>query len=384
MKTEVLDTIETVDAASWNGLTGSAYPFLRHEFLAALERHGAVGPRVGWIPHYLIARADDDGRLLGAVPAWLKYHSRGEFVFDFAWADAYARHGHAYYPKLVSAVPWTPATGPRLLVAAGEDRAAVRAGLAAALRAAAADLRVSSAHCLFAAERDAEALQAAGFLQRSDFHYFWHNRGYSTFDDYLGAMTSRKRKKIRQERRYVAEQGLRAEIRHGGGLDHDEWSDLHGFYADTFARKTNLPVLSVDFFREIGRTMGEQIVVSLAHCGTRRVAGAIMLRGSDRLYGRYWGSIGDFPGLHFETCYYQGIEYCIRHGLRVFEPGVQGEHKIARGFVPTRTRSLHWIAHPAFRAAIAEHLERERVLVEQQFNLLSRESPFREDRASAG
>ena len=380
MRLEIADHIAEFDPGAWNALTGADYPFFRHEFLVALERHGAVGPEVGWVPRFLLLRGDDD-RLLGAVPTWLKSHSRGEFVFDFTWADAWERHGLAYYPKLVAAIPWTPATGPRLLVAPGDDASAHRTALAQGLRTLTTRLSLSSAHGLFVDEADLRAFEAAGFRRRVDFHYFWHNAGYADFDDFLGALTSRKRKKIRQERRYVREQGIETGIRHGHEMSDDELERVHALYALSFIRKTNLPVFSRAFFREIARTMGEQLVCALAWRGGEIVATAIMLRDSATLYGRYWGTSGDYPALHFEACYYQGIDYCIRHGLQRFEPGAQGEHKIARGFLPTRTWSVHWIAEPAFRDAIADHLQREARLVEQYFAQLQRESPFRADSA---
>lgn len=383
MKLTIAERIGELDPAAWDALTGPAYPFLRHEFLSALETHGAVGPQVGWVPRFVLAH-DATGVLCGAVPAWLKSHSRGEFVFDFAWADAWERHGYPYYPKLVVAIPWTPATGPRLLVAPRAEAAAVRSALASGLRTLTHQLGLSGAHCLFTDGDDLAALEAAGFLTRADFHYFWHNAGYTCFDDYLGAMTSRKRKKIRQERRYVAEQGITTGIRHGHELTATEIDTVHELYALTFMRKTNLPVLTRGFFHEIARTMGEQLVVVLAWRDGDIIATAIMLRGSDTLYGRYWGTAGDYPALHFEACYYRGIDYCIRRGLRRFEPGAQGEHKIARGFLPTRTWSAHWIAEPVFRDAIRDFLQRERMLIDHHFAELVRESPFRSPPRTTG
>ena len=381
MKLEVTDQIENIDAAAWNALTGGDYPFLRHEFLSALERHGAIGANVGWVPRFLLLHGDN-GHLRGAAPAWLKSHSRGEFVFDFAWAEAYERNGLAYYPKLVTAIPWTPATGPRLLVGPGEDEGEIRAALAAGLRALVRQLGLSGAHCLFAREADLAALDGEQFLRRRDFHYFWHNDEYQDFEGFLAALTSRKRKKIRQERRYVREQGIDVRIQHGHELDHAELDRIHALYATSFLRKTNLPVLSRGFFREVAHTMGEQFVIAVARRDGDIIATAIMFRGADTLYGRYWGTAGDYPALHFEACYYQGIDYCIRHGLRHFEPGAQGEHKIARGFLPTRTTSAHWLAEPAFQRAIADYLEREGQLIDHHFKHLLAESPFRDARTT--
>lgn len=376
MQIEVCDSILRIGAAEWNPLA-AGHPFLRHEFLAALERHGAVGRGVGWIPHHLVLRDDSGGRIAGALPAWLKLHSRGEFVFDFAWAHAFEHHGRSYYPKLVGAIPWTPATGPRLLVAPDRDRPTIANALADGLRQASDRLGLSGAHVLFARDDDIQALEAAGFLPRTDVHYFWTNAGYSDFDAFLSTFVSRKRKKMRRERRQVIEQGIELEVRHGNELTDDEWHTVHRFYALSFMRKTDLPTFSAAFFQEIGETMGEQLVIFLARCAGTPVAAAILFRDDDALYGRYWGSEAEYHSLHFEACYHQGIEYCIRHGLRRFEPGAQGEHKIARGFLPTRTRSAHWIGEPAFRDAIAEYLQRERMLVEARHAQLLSWSPFR-------
>jgi len=377
-KLGVVDTVEAIDPVAWNALTGGHHPFLRHEFLVALERHGAVGPNVGWVPQFILLR-DDSGHLRGAVPAWLKGHSRGEFVFDFAWAEAHERHGLAYYPKLVVSIPWTPATGPRLLVAPGDDTGTIRAVLAEGVRDLTRQLGLSSAHCLFACEPDLEALGNGQFLRRRDFHYFWHNDHYQDFEAFLTALTSRKRKKIRQERRYVREQGIDVRMQTGHELCNTELDLIHAHYANAFRRKTNLPVLSAGFFREIAHTMGEQLVIAVCRHDREIVAAAIMFRGSDTLFGRYWGSSGNYPALHFEACYYQGIDYCIRHGLQRFEPGVQGEHKIARGFLPTRTTSAHWLVSPAFQRAVADYLQREGDLIDTQFEHLRAESPFRVD-----
>jgi len=376
MRLEQLDSIDRVAADEWNALVGG-FPFLRHEFLSALERHGAVGADFGWIPHYLVLRDDADGQITAAAPTFLKLHSFGEFVFDFAWAHAYERNGLHYYPKLVAAAPYTPATGPRLLVAPGRDRAAVAAELAVAVREHSATLGVSSLHWLFPRPDDIAILQDAGLLIRTDVHYFWSNAGYRDFDDFLAHFTSRKRKKARRERRRVAEQGITLERRHGDEMTDAEWTLAHHFYATTFERKWNLPVLSRDFFAELGRTMGERILVVFARHQRRTVAGAILFHDDHTLYGRYWGCDEDYHSLHFEACYYQGIEFAIEQGLGRFEPGAQGEHKIARGFLPTYTHSAHWIAQPEFRRAIADYLEREREVVEWRHEELTRWSPFR-------
>ncbi|MDZ7788105.1 MAG: GNAT family N-acetyltransferase [Halofilum sp. (in: g-proteobacteria)] len=377
MQLEVLERFDEIDAAEWNALAGE-FPFLRHEFLSALQRHGCIGRQYGWIPYFLLLRDAPGGALVAAAPTFLKLNSFGEFVFDFAWAEAYERHGLRYYPKLVAAAPYTPATGPRLLVAPGQDRERVAAALAAAVREHAGELGVSSLHWLFPVERDLEALRADGLLIRDDIQYHWTNDGYADFDAFLDAFTSRKRKKARRERRRVHEQGIEIVRRHGSDMDAEEWSLAHHFYAATFEKKWNIPVLTRDFFAELGRTMGDRVVVVFARVAGRAVAAAILFRGGDTLYGRYWGCDADFHSLHFELCYYQGIEYAIEQGLQRFEPGAQGEHKIARGFLPTWTHSAHWIAEPAFRDAIADYLERERRLLAGHFRELAAGSPFRD------
>ena len=377
MRLEPLQSVEAIAADEWNALVGE-YPFLRHEFLLALERHGALGRAYGWLPHYLVLR-DADGTIAAAAPTFLKYNSYGEFVFDFAWAHAYERHGLAYYPKLVAAAPFTPATGPRMLVAPGQDREALCKRLAEAVRAHCAELGLSGCHWLFPMADELEQLRRAGLLIRSDIQYHWTNAGYAGFDDFLSALSSRKRKKIRRERRRVAEQGIRLVRRRGDEMTPGEWALAHHFYATTFERKWNIPVLSRGFFEELGATMGDRIVVVLAQAQGRAIAAAILFQGGGTLYGRYWGCETEHHSLHFEACYYQGIDHAIAHGLDRFEPGAQGEHKIARGFLPTWTHSAHWIAHPGFRRAIADHLEREHVLMEQQHAELETWSPFREE-----
>jgi len=378
MHAEILDRLDAVGAAEWNALAGE-FPFLRHEFLGALQRHGALGAGVGWVVHFVVLRDAPGGRLLAAAPTFLKSNSFGEFVFDFAWADAHERHGLPYYPKLTAAAPFTPATGPRLLVAPDQDRAHLTAALAQAVRAEAAERDLSSLHWLFPAAADLETLRADGLVIRDDIQYHWTNDGYADFDDFLGAFTSRKRKKARRERRRVAEQGITLERRRGNAMDEHEWALAHHFYAATFEKKWNIPVLNRACFAELGRTMGERIIVVFAHYQGRAVAAAILFQGGDTLYGRYWGCDADFHSLHFEACYYQGIEYAIAHGLQRFEPGAQGEHKIARGFLPTWTHSAHWIAHPTFERAIADHVARERQVLQTHFAALQSWSPLRSD-----
>lgn len=377
MTLECLHTLERVSPQEWNALTGD-FPFLRHEFLLALERHGCIGEAFGWLPRYLLLRDPADGRIAAAAPTFAKLNSWGEFVFDFAWADAYARNGLRYYPKLVAAAPYTPATGPRVLVAPGRDRAATAAELLQGARALVAERGWSGVHWLFPTESELPWLRDDGLLVRTDIQYHWHNPGYHDFEDFLAAFNSRKRKKVRRERRRVFEQGITLTRHRGDCMDARQWGLAHAFYAATFEKKWNVPVLSRALFEDIGARMGDRMVVVFAHHGGREVAASILFQGGGCLYGRYWGCDRDYHSLHFEACYYQGIEYAIEQGLDRFEPGAQGEHKIARGFLPVRTYSAHWIAQPDFRRAIADYLERERRLIERRQSELASWSPYRQ------
>jgi predicted N-acyltransferase len=381
LRVEVIRELERIPAAEWNRVSGTAQPFLRHEFLVALERHDCVGSQYGWLPHHLIAR-DATGRLCGAVPLYLKDNSYGEFVFDWAWADAWHRAGIPYYPKLVSSIPYTPVTGPRLLVAADADREHVGTALVQAALALVESTGASSLHWLFTDSADTEWLVGKGFLRRTGCHFHWHNAGYRDFEDFLARLSSRKRKKIRRERRYVQEAGIEMRILHGTECSRADWRVMHAFYRSTFEKKSGLPTLSEEFFVEISRTMGEQVVLVFALHNARPVAGAILLRGDNALYGRHWGCLAEYHSLHFEACYYQGIEYAIAHGLQLFEPGAQGEHKISRGFLPTFTWSVHWIRHPQFRAAIERFLQQEHAAMVDYHDELTAGAPFR--RTGAG
>lgn len=376
MKLHCLHSLETVAPAEWNPLVGG-FPFLRHEFLVALERHDCLGPDHGWLPWYFLLR-DAAGQLVAAAPTFAKLNSWGEFVFDFAWADAYHRNGLRYYPKLVAAAPFTPATGPRVLVAPGHG-GDTAAALLAGIRDHVERQRWSSAHCLFPPAHELEWLREDGWLVRQDIQYHWHNHGYRCFEDFLGRLNSRKRKKIRRERERVREQGLVLSRHRGDAMDARQWERAHHFYAATFEKKWNVPALTLEFFREIGATMGDQVTVCFASHDGREVAASILFAGDGTLYGRYWGCDHDYHSLHFEACYYQGIEHAIAEGLRRFEPGAQGEHKIARGFLPSFTYSAHWIARPEFRRAIDDYLVRERNLIEQRYAALQAASPYREE-----
>ena len=347
--------LDEIDAAQWDALLPDDNPFLDHAFLTGLEQYGCLDAEHGWIPRHLGLYRDR--QLVAAAPLYVKLNSHGEYVFDWSWASAYARAGLDYYPKLLCAVPYSPVPGPRLLVGTGGDD--LRQALTAAVRAEVERQRWSSAHLNFADDAETSAFADSDWLHRFDWQFHWHNGGWRDFADFLDALTPKKRKNIRQERAQVARAGVACEIKHGDELDAGEWRALHGFYQSTFDDKGNYAALTLDFLRHLGRAMPRRILAVLCRRGTQPVAGAILLRGRDTLYGRYWGCREQVPGLHFEACYYQGIEYCLRHGLRRFEPGAQGEHKLARGFLPVATRSFHYIADVRFRSAVRDALARE-------------------------
>ena len=333
-------------------------PFLRHEFLAALEESGATTSRTGWAPQHLIVE-DSRGRVQGAMPLFRKTHSRGEFVFDFSWANAYAQHGLRYYPKLLSAIPFTPVSGPRILVNPAFDAASITTALIRATSDLARSDEFSSWHILFPAAGDLTALTQAGLIQRRDCQFHWYNRGYDSFDAFLATFTAEKRKKAKRERRRVAEAGIEFDTRSGGEMTESEWRTVYEFYADTFYRHGHEPYLNLKFFKLIAARLPEQLMLKVARHGKTPIAVAIFFVGPDALYGRYWGAGGNYHSLHFETCYYQGIEYCIEKKLQRFEPGTQGEHKVPRGFVPTLTSSAHYIVDERFAAAIRDFAARE-------------------------
>ncbi len=352
---------------------------MSHAFLEALEATGCVGGRSGWTPAHLVAEAPD-GTLAAAAPAYLKAHSQGEYVFDHAFADAYARAGGRYYPKLQVAVPFTPVPGPRLLVRSGFDGPSLRALLARGLMAVRDRLDCSSVHVTFAQEEDAAALQAAGYLERTDQQFHWRNEGYADFEGFLAALASRKRKVIRRERRDALAAGLVVERLTGSAIEERHWDAFHEFYMDTGARKWGRPYLNRAFFGEIGRRMADRILLVMARRGDIYVAGALNLIGADALYGRNWGAIEDHPFLHFELCYYQAIEFAIARGLARVEAGAQGEHKLARGYRPVTTRSAHAFADPGLHDAVADYLARESTYVDALMQELEEAAPFRRDR----
>lgn len=375
MRLALLDNLATLPAAQWNALAGDDNPFLSHEFLAALERHHCVGAEAGWWPQHLTV--EDNGQLLGAVPMYLKNNSYGEFVFDWAWAEAYERARLHYYPKLVAAIPYTPATGPRLLVGDGPQRETVADRLIEGALDHARSLNVSGLHWLFTHETDTQRLERHGLLRRVGCQYHWTNQGYRDFDDFLCGFSAEKRKKIKRERRQVRESGVTLELLNGHQISDKQWDIFHAFYASTFDEKGGIASLTPGFFKELGRTMPGQTLLIMARHGGRYVAGAFFLRGRNTLYGRHWGCNEHFHSLHFEACYYRAIDYCIEHGLKRFEAGAQGEHKISRGFLPTPTYSAHWIAHEGFRNAIEDFLTREKIVMERHMQELAEHSPYK-------
>jgi predicted N-acyltransferase len=366
--------IDAIPAADWNRLRGAQCPFLRHEFLAALEHCGCVGRGTGWTPAHLTLF--DGGTLVAAAPVYRKAHSWGEFVFDFGWAQAYERHGLPYYPKLLLAVPFSPVNASRLLTAPDVPAAPLRQQLVRALMERCGPSGNSSAHALFIAEDERADFAAAGWLERSDVQFHWRNRGYASFEDYLATMRSEKRKQLRRERRRVAEDGIRYLTLHGHDISPAQLRFAFEMHRSTFHRHGHPPYLNLAFFEEIAAALGEALMMKLAMCGDTPVAAAIFLASNDTLFGRYWGAAGEFHSLHFETCYHQGIDYCIERGLSRFEPGTQGEHKLARGFEPTPTWSAHFIADARFRDAISSFLEREHEAVAQYADSAAGHTPF--------
>jgi predicted N-acyltransferase len=367
---EVVNSLSRIDPPAWNRLAGDD-PFLRHEFLSALHETGCATAATGWTPSYLIAR--ERGALAAAMPLYVKTHSYGEYVFDWAWADAYCRHGLEYYPKLLSAIPFTPVTGQRVLAT---DPRHAKLLIAAALKLA-RELEVSSLHCLFPAREEAEAMARQDMMLRRAVQFHWLNRGYTSFDDFLAGMSHDKRKKIRQERRRVREAGISHRRLEGAEIGDGDWRFLARCYRQTYREHHSTPYLNLEFFQRIGRTMPENLLLVLAERDGRPIAASFNVRNKTRMFGRYWGTLEYHSGLHFETCYYQTIEYCIARRLEAFEGGARGEHKLARGLQPVETLSAHWLAHPEFTAAIERFLAREGAGVAHYLDELNERRPFK-------
>jgi predicted N-acyltransferase len=351
-------------------------PFVSHAFLSALEKSGSACARTGWGPRHLVAKLD--GAIAGIVPCYLKSHSQGEYVFDRGWADAYERAGGRYYPKLQASVPFTPATGPRLLVRDGVDQERIAEALAAGLMALCDATEASSVHVTFARESEWKFLAGHGFLQRTDQQFHWHNQGYASFDDFLATLNSRHRKAIKRERREaLAADGISIHPLTGSDITEDAWDAFFDFYMETGSRKWGRPYLTRAFFSLVGESMANDVLLVMVKRNGRWIAGAINFIGSDTLFGRNWGAIEHHPFLHFEVCYYQAIDFAIKRGLKTVEAGAQGEHKIARGYLPQTTYSAHFIADPDLRRAIEEYLRRERAYVAEAARELTEAGPFR-------
>ncbi|MGE7136942.1 GNAT family N-acetyltransferase [Luteibacter sp. NPDC031894] len=371
--TRFLDGLGGIPAADWDALVPDGNPFVSHAFLHGMEAKGCLREDYGWRPHHL--GIFEDGRLVAAAPTYLKGNSHGEFVFDWSWAAAWERAGGDYYPKLLVASPYSPVPGPRLLVREGIQAEVMRNRLTAALVDEADRLGLSSIHANFLADADLDAFDDR-WLVRADYQFHWHNRGYADFDAFLAALTSKKRRNIRQERAHAHASGLTVEMRAGDALSDTEWRQIHALYELTFDMKGNHAALTARFFQYLGRTLGPNVQVAIARDSHDIVAMALFLRSGDALYGRYWGASVELSGLHFELCYYRGIDYAIREGLARFEPGAQGEHKLARGFLPTLTHSRHYIAHEGFRRAVADALRQEAAHREAYREELLAHSPY--------
>lgn len=391
----VFDTsISNIPANIWDSLINSTYPFSKHSFLSQLEKSGCASPETGWHPQHLVIyeahrseRSPNNPKPIGVMPLYLKQHSRGEYVFDWQWAEAYAQYGLPYYPKLVTAIPFTPSSGPRLglqLEAQSrtqdpndENMSSLYQQITQAVRSLADKLHCSSWHCLFTPLANQNLWRQTGLLHRQGVQFHWHNQRYQSFDDFLSTLTSRKRKSIKRERRQIKEAGITFTKISGKDITEQHWQTFFQFYSHTYLVRGQRPYLSLGFFQGIAGEMAEQIMLIFALNAGKTVAGALFFQDQTTLYGRYWGSLADYNALHFETCYYQGIEYAIETKLKRFDAGAQGEHKLKRGFAPCRTDSWHWITEPNFRHAIDQALQAERPMVDQYFDAADKATPFK-------
>jgi len=377
-------SFKAITPQSWSQLAGASRsgtllpynPFVSHAYLSALEESGSATDKTGWLGNHLLLEKAD-GSLIGAIPGYLKNHSQGEYVFDHGWADAFERAGGSYYPKLQCAVPFTPATGPRLMVAEDQDRAALQPALAEALKAVTRQLGISSAHITFLPKDEVSVFETDGYLHRTDQQFHFINEGYVNHDAFLETLASRKRKALKKERRTAIDNGITIDWLTGTDLTEAIWDQFFAFYMDTGGRKWGRPYLTRKFYSLIGERMADDILLVMAKREGRYVAGAINFIGGDALYGRHWGCIEDHPFLHFEVCYHQAIDFALAKGLARVEAGAQGEHKLARGYLPVTTHSAHFIAHAGLRRAVGDYLERERQEVEQMGEILTEHSPFR-------
>jgi hypothetical protein len=374
-RTHIVSDLSEVGQASWDALVraqAAPTPFLSYAFLHALHASGSASPETGWQPQFLLL-FDERDVLAAALPLYVKGHSYGEYVFDWAWADAYQRHGLDYYPKLLSAIPFTPVAGSRLLA----RDAAARAALVDLLCATQQATEVSSTHVLFPPEDEAGQLRDAGFLLRSGVQFHWLNQNYRSFDEFLATLEQKKRKNIRAERRKVMEAGVTMRRVRGVGATREDWVLFNRCYRNTYREHHSTPYLNLDFFLRIGATMPDNILLVIAEKEGRAIAASLVIHDADTLYGRYWGALEHVPCLHFEAAYYQPLEFCIEQGIATFEGGAQGEHKMARGFLPTRTWSAHWLAHPSFADAVERFLEREAGGIDDYMDELNERNPFR-------
>jgi predicted N-acyltransferase len=369
-------SIHDIAPAEWCACAGVDNPFVSHAFLATVEDSGSAAARTGWLPRHAALR-DRAGALVAAAPMYAKGHSYGEYVFDHGWARAFEQAGGDYYPKLQVAVPFSPVSGPRLLIRPGAE--ADQAVLGSALVQACRETKLSSVHCTFCTEAEYQALGELGWLQRIGVQYHWHNQGFADFDAFLDALTSRKRKSIRRERRDANDAGLNFLTLQGGNIEKRHWDAFYRFYESTVDRKWGSAYLTEAFFPMLGERLGDRVVLMMAEHDGKLVAGALNLLGTDTLYGRNWGCIGEWPFLHFELCYYRAIDFAIANGLKRVEAGAQGEHKIQRGYVPSATYSAHWIAHAGLRRAVSDHLRQERPAMLAEIVALDALSPFRKE-----
>ncbi|WP_394753555.1 GNAT family N-acetyltransferase [Crenothrix sp.] len=379
MHVKQIRSMTQVDATDWNGLTGVAYPFIRHEFLWALEQSGAICEDTGWSAAHLLVM-DDDKQLIALMPLYLKQHSWGEYVFDHQWAKAYQQQGLDYYPKWLTAIPFTPCQGARLVIKDGMDPLEVMPLLLEFIKQLSEQAGISSWHCLFPIEQQVVQLRSLGLSIRGGVQFHWFNHGYQDFNDFLQAMSASKRKMIKRERRRVQEQGVQLVRFVGSDVNAEQWQVFFEFYTMTYLKRGSSPYLNLAFFQQIAATMGEQLLLVLAFKDSNPIAAALSFVGEDTLYGRYWGCFEDYNSLHFEACYYQGLDYCIEHGLQRFDSGAQGEHKIARGFEPITTYSAHWIKDTRFAKAIDQFVMSEQALLQSYKTDTASYLPFKRER----
>ncbi|PCJ43582.1 MAG: GNAT family N-acetyltransferase [SAR86 cluster bacterium] len=380
-RTEFLDSITDIAPDDWNKLVGSDYPFLQHAFLFALEKSGCTSVRSGWKPLHLVIK-NNAGKLLALMPLYLKNNSMGEYVFDWSWADAYSQHGLEYYPKLVTSIPFTPSTGPRVCIDSAENKQEILTEIVKIVQQKALTLQASSWHILFPEKNFSDQLTDLGMPQRQGCQYQWFNKNYADFEAFLQSFSSRKRKNLKKERKKVQENNIQFEWLNGNEVTPEQWQSFYRFYQNTYLVRGRSAYLNLPFFLELARLMPDQILLVMAKKDDAYIAGALSFKDNNALYGRYWGCDEEWQFLHFETCYYQGIEYCIKHKLQKFDSGAQGEHKIQRGFEPVFTFSNHWISHPQFSAAINQFIEEEKDHLSQYQQLAEKHLPYKKNENS--